>query len=423
MEYKKMKVEGLEGKELEIANVFNQNIDSLIALEAKMAALEGKSDKSVEMQELKSQIDGLKSQLAEVKSTQVVVTETAPKNLVELITAEIKSLGVNNMTELKDFLAKNGKKEFEIKAITAIASGANTDTVGRTNLDTTVDWTPVRRPAFLGRFRTLAEQSDKSRFGYTEGTYTGAAAYVGEGTGNGNSDAASASAQFMTYAKVQAVLSVNTEVYEDIPDFAQGLVNQMQIAAMKFVDDEAYKGDGLAPSDVQHIKGLLTYANAAVFGAGGNMLAYAASVKSANVKDLADAIKSYIDNLDGNYVADLCYMNPVDYYKMSKLKDTSNQPLFTYNAMGAPMLGGLEVVTTAKVTANTMLIMDSQVAEWRTKRAMNLKLGQILANDVLNDKQSAVLSARYQLLVRNLDQKAIMKVTDVAAAILSLTAA
>ena len=93
-----MKVEGLEGKELEIANVFNQNIDSLIALEAKMAALEGKSDKSVEMQELKSQIDGLKSQLAEVKSTQVVVTETAPKNLVELITAEIKSLGVNNMT-------------------------------------------------------------------------------------------------------------------------------------------------------------------------------------------------------------------------------------------------------------------------------------------------------------------------------------
>ena len=55
-----MKVEGLEGKELEIANVFNQNIDSLIALEAKMAALEGKSDKSVEMQELKSQIDGLK---------------------------------------------------------------------------------------------------------------------------------------------------------------------------------------------------------------------------------------------------------------------------------------------------------------------------------------------------------------------------
>ena len=69
-----MKVEGLEGKELEIANVFNQNIDSLIALEAKMAELEGKSDKSVEMQELKSQIDGLKSQLAEVKSISGIVT-------------------------------------------------------------------------------------------------------------------------------------------------------------------------------------------------------------------------------------------------------------------------------------------------------------------------------------------------------------
>ena len=79
MEYKKMKVEGLEGKDLEIANVFNQNIDSLIALEAKMVAFEGKSDNSVEMQGLESGIADLKSQLAEVKSTQVVVTETAPK--------------------------------------------------------------------------------------------------------------------------------------------------------------------------------------------------------------------------------------------------------------------------------------------------------------------------------------------------------
>jgi hypothetical protein len=128
-----MKVEGLEGKELEIANVFNQNIASLVALEGKMAELEGKGDKSVEMQELKSAIADLKSQLAEVKSTQVVATETAPKNLVELITAEIKSLGVNNMAEQKDFLAKNGKKSLRSKNYGLLLSTANTDNVGRSN--------------------------------------------------------------------------------------------------------------------------------------------------------------------------------------------------------------------------------------------------------------------------------------------------
>lgn len=401
-----------------------KNLPKGVTKEELTAAIDERL-KSFEPQVTKEQYNELKTAMelqgAELaKQSKTVETKTA-KTLQDLIVDEIKSLGVNNVAELKAFLKKGGNQEFELKAITAIASTANTDTVGRTNLDTNVAWTPVRKPAFLQRFRTVAEMSDKSQFGYTEGSYTGAAGYVGEGVGNANSDSASASATFGTYAKVQAVLSVNEEVYEDIPDFAAGLVTQMQLSAQKFVDDEAYSGDGLAPAGVQHIKGLLTYANAVSFA--GNMLAYAASVKAANIKNLADSVKSYIDALDGNYVADVCYMNPVDYFKMSQLKDTANQPLFTYNAMGAPMLGGLEVVTTAKVTANTMLIMDSQVAEWRTKRSMTLQLGKILANDVLNDKRSAVLSARYQLLVRTLDKVAVMKVTDVAAAITALTAA
>lgn len=422
MEYRKMKTEGLEGNDLAIAEAFNANVDKGIALENQIKDLEKRSDKSIEMNEFKTQLEEVKKEMLEVRSLKPIVEEN-PKTLQDAIVKEIRSLGVNNVNELKEYLTKNGNKRFEVRAITAIASTANTDTVGRTNLDTNVAWSPVRRPAFLQRFRTVTESSDKSKFGYTEGSYTGAAGYVGEGTGNGNSDSASASATFMDYAKVQAVLSVNTEVYEDIPDFAAGLVTQMQLAAQKFVDDEAYSGDGLAPAGIQHIKGLLSYATAAAFGVGGNMEAYAASVKAANIKNLADSVKSYIDNLDGNYIADVCYMNPVDYFKMSQLKDTSNQPLFTFNAMGTPMLGGLEVVTTAKVTANTMLIMDSMVAEWRTKRAMTLQLGQILANDVLNDKRSAVLSARYQLLIRNLDKVAVIKVTDIAAAITAITAA
>ena len=256
-----------------------------------------------------------------------------------------------------------------------------------------------------------------------EGTYTGAAAYVGEGSGNGNSDSASAAATFGDYAKVQAVLTVNTEVYEDLPDFADGLLEQMRIKCEKFVDDEAYVGDGLAPAGVKHIKGLKTYAVEAEFAAGKNMVAYAGSVKSANVADLAGAIKSYIDNLDGQYAADKVYMNPVDYFKMSKLKDTTNQPLFSTNMFGQPVLGGMVVETSSKITANTMLILDSNVVEWRTKRSMQLKVGQILADDVLNDKQSAVLMARYQLLVRAADTKAVIKVSDIGAAVTAITAA
>jgi len=48
---------------------------------------------------------------------------------------------------------------------------------------------------------------------------------------------------------------------------------------------------------------------------------------------------------------------------------------------------------------------------------MQLKIGQILADDVLNDKQSAVLMARYQLLVRSADTVAVIKISDIASAV------
>ena len=61
--------------------------------------------------------------------------------------------------------------------------------------------------------------------------------------------------------------------------------------------------------------------------------------------------------------------------------------------------------------------MDSRIAEWRTKRSMTLKMGQILANDAINDKQSAILMARYQLLIRTADTKGIMHVASISAAL------
>lgn len=384
-------------------------------------ALEGLQPEVTKEQynELKSALEAQGKKLAEKQ----VVNEEAPKTMQMAIVEAIKALGVNNVSELKAHIAKHGTVNMEVKAITPVNTGNNTDTIGRTNLDMTIAWAPTRSNAFLGEFRMVTEESGKSKFGYMEGSYTGASAYVGEGVGNPNSDAAAAQAYFMDYAKVQAVLSVNTEVYEDLPDFASGLLNQMRIATEKFVDDEAYTGDGLAPAGVQHIKGLNVYATAAAFTAGANMEAYAASVKAANIADLAGAVKSHIDNLDGNYVANKVYMNPVDFFKMSKLKDTTNQPLFNTDMLGRPILGGMVVKTSNKIAANTMLVLDDNVVEWRTKRAMQLKIGQILANDAINDKQSAILMARYQLLVRSADQKAVIKVTNISTAITAITAA
>ena len=417
---KKLEIKGLEGADLEFANQHNEMVDaieskskSIEQLEAKMAELAKIEVKNYDTQvlELKNAILTLENELAKKAA---VVPEY--KSAEQMIVDEIKKLGVNNMFELKDYLKKHGNQELELKAITAIASTANTDTVGRTNLDNTVRWAAVEANAFLQNFRTVAEASNKSKFGYVEGSYTGAAAYVGEGTGNPNSDSASAAATLADYAKIQSVLSVNTEVYEDIPDFAAGLVSQMRISIDKFIDDEALTGDGLAPGGVQHIKGLYSvYATAFV------PADFAATVVKPNIANLMSAIKTKIAiEGKGRYTANVAFIHPMDLFKLESEKDSTGQPIVLKDSFGNAVIGGIRVVPTAKITENTLLVMDSRIAEWRTKRSMTLKMGQILANDVINDKQSAVLMARYQLLIRNADKVGIMKVTDVAAALATI---
>lgn len=413
---KKLEIKGLEGADLEFANQHNEMVDAIEAknltieqMEAKMAELAKIEVKNYDTQvlELKNAILSLETEIAK----KAVVTNEV-KSLEQIIVDEIKALGVNNVAELKNYLSKNGTKTLEIKAITALATTANSDTVGRTNLDTQVRWTPTVANAFLQNFRTVAEQSGKSKFGYTEGSYTGNAAYVGEGAGNANSDAASASATFGDYAKVQSVLSVNTEVYEDIPDFAAGLVAQMNIAISKFVDDEALSGDGLAPAGVQHIKGLLAYATTFV------PADFALTVAKPNMADLISAVATKIAIAgNGIHTANVAFVHPMDLFKLKREKDNDGQPVVLTDAFGNPTIGGIRVIPTVKITANTLLVMDSNIAEWRTKRTMQLKMGQILANDAINDKQSAILMARYQLLIRNLDVTGIYNVTDVATAL------
>jgi hypothetical protein len=388
---KKIELKDLVGADLEFATQHNAMVDAIEAknqtiqqLETKMAELEKVEVKNYDTQvlELKNAILTMEAELAKK-----ALPASEKKSTEQILVDEIKSLGVNNMEELKAYLKKNGNQELEIKAITAIASTANTDTIGRTNLDNTVNWGAVEADAFLQNFRMVAEASNKSKFGYVEGSYTGNASYVGEGGSNANSDSASASATLANYAKIQSVLSVDTEVYEDIPDFAAGLISQMQIALKKFVDDEALSGDGLAPAGVQHIKGLLAYAIATEVALQGK----------------------------GKYAVNVGFINPLDLYKLKREKATDGQPIVLLDSFGKPTIGGIRVIPTAKVTADTLLLMDSRIAEWRTKRSMTLKMGQILTDDVINDKQSAVLMARYQLLIRNADTKGIYKVASIAA--------
>ena len=396
-----------------VLDEFKAGLPKGMSVEEVKTAIDNKFNelsKTIEgLTELKSIVDTMKSGIVELegKMTDKTVEVKSP---VDMIVSEIKKLGVNNIEELKSYVRKNGNQTLELKAISAIATSAITGDIGRTNMDTMVRWTPTVADAFLPVLRNVAEDSARDYFGYIEGSYTGTAGYVGEGVGTVNSDSAVAEEKTGKYAKIQSVLTVNSEVYETLPDFAAGLLNQMNISMRKFADDEAYTGDGLAPAGVQHIKGLKSYATE--FDA----TDFSRSVEDANIADLIDAMATAISIENGGYSANAVFINPMDFFKLRKLKDGDGQPLMLTDAMGNSFIGnsGLRIFRTKKITADTLLVADLNVAELRTKRAMTLKVGQILADDVLNDKQSAVLMARYQILVRDLDKVAILKCSEVA---------
>jgi hypothetical protein len=400
MEVKKYDLKGLEGKELELATNHNTLVE-------KLAELEGKSNEVTTI-EFKSQIESLQAEILEVKNAsgkQIIEVKSLEQQIVDQLNAK----GINSVRELKSALEGGKSIDFEVKSV---ATANYTGDVARTNIDPNVAFTPLRKLALYGKTRQVAEDTGKDYFTYVEGTYTSNVAYVGEGTGNANGDSATATEETMKYGKIQAWQTVNEEVYEGLPAFANALVSQLQATALLKLDTEMLSGDGLAPAGVQHIKGLYS-----VYATEFDTTDYTASVAKANSSNLIEAMRTAIDNADGSYMADTIAVNPIDLFKMKMLKDNDGQPLVGKDLFGNPVIQGLTVISNRVVTANTCLVYDSNVVELRTKRSFKFSAGKIFANDNLNDTRSAMLIGRFQLLVRNLDKVAVLKCSDIASAV------
>jgi hypothetical protein len=398
MNVKKYDLKGLEGKELELATNHNALVD-------KLAELEGKSNEVTAI-EFKSQIESLQAEILEVKNAsgkQIIEVKSLEQQIVD----GLKAQGYNDVKELKQAL-RNGKEvSFEVKAV---ATTNYTGDVARTNIDPNVGFTPLRKLALYGKLREVGEDTGKDYFAYVEGTYTANVAYVGEGAGNSTGNASTATEETMKYAKFHAWQTVNEEVYEGLPAFANGLVQQLQATTLLKLDTEMISGDG-ATAPIPHVKGLNEYATEF------DTTDYTASVAKANEADLIEAMRTAIDTADGSYMADTVLLNPIDLFKMKRLKDTTGQPIVGVDLFGKPVIAGLTVIASNAVTVNTCTVFDSNVVELRTKRALTFSAGKIFANDNFNDTRSAQLIGRFQLLVRNLDKVAVLKCSDMAGAV------
>lgn len=370
----------------------------LRGLRAELAAVKSKAPEGAEVKtkELESQIAALKSELADKaakldaglnelnrKLQEPGAGKKSAKTLAQAI------LNVLDSTEFKsdkkEGIFSKSYKDYEIK----VDTGDITDDDIRSQA-VNFDFFPRNAGlAFLDKGITIGSIDEgKSFLHWPEGACTSNVGYVSEGTGNSSADTAAVAWKRRALAKISAVLPLTEELFEDAPQLAFRLQNEMRTKAMLFADREFLFGDGNDSTLPGEIYGVASQATA--FDAGDLAGFYTAP----NVRDLAAACK--VQASLGEFTATTVWVNPVTVEKNRGKKDTLGN--YIINPEGPATIAGLEVIETSAVDADEMLVADKSCLEFWVKRNMILRIGKN-GNDLVNDAQTAVLFMRAQALV------------------------
>ena len=394
------------GKAIEMKNAEFQKAVEAATKESKAEVEKLKSEMETlenEKKEIQKQLDSLDIEIQKVKK------EGTKQD--EFITLEKGIKDLLNSPEFKEAKTKGfpaNKSVFEIKAATTDITGTVNMTQGRES----VNFPNLRALAFLPYLNGGVVGKNRNRVLWVEGAYTSNVGYVSEGTGQSTADSGTATEKSRAMAKISAKLPLTAELLEDADYIASAFRMKMQENSMIFVDGELYDGDGDDSVNTSHIYGIQGHAtafNATTAGA-------AASVEKANIGDLIDTCVLQAEKSEYKGLNKV-WMNPSDFFKMKKTKDTSGDYIFVKDINGNYTINGLQVIRSQKVTANTLLVADASKIQLWWKRNPEIKFSQMNGTDFVDDAFTAVMFLRCQLVVEAPDKKALIYVSDITAAI------
>jgi len=419
---KKLEIQGLEGKALEMATQFNAAVDKIESLEQK----------GLSFDTLKTEIDSLKTSTkgTELESKMTALEEGFVSRLnvmegkIDTKGAKSEDLFISPATAFLNLLEQKGVKTFtdflkvkddfkdgiEVKA-DPIVTGDYTGTISRTQEASAVKFPPVRPFAFLPYVRTGTVSNGKSLIMWTPASYTANTGYAGESTNTVPENQASATEKTRKMAKISAVQYMSAETFEDLPQFAQRLQEQLSSNANLFVDARILSGDGDDSTNPNHIYGLITQGSTEFDAVN------AEPVFKPNVSDLVDACATQAE-ID-KYIVNTVWMHPKTANKLRRTKDTTGQYIINKLLTGEEVMGGLRVIRSEGIGADQLLVANASLIQLWVKRSLNIKIGQF-GNDVLNDNYTAVLFFRAQCLVEDDEKKGVIFVPSVSAALAAI---
>lgn len=247
-----------------------------------------------------------------------------------------------------------------------------------------------------------------SYYDWDEATTARAAAVVAEG-GTFPSSTAKWKWYSMPLVKVGDSIPVSEEFDKDLPRFAAELAQFLQINVNLIVDTQLYSGDGVGAN----MKGAYTYAE--------TYTPVASGIQDASIYDLlVDVKRSMTAGKGSKYLPNFALMNSADIIKYKLKKDANNNYIMPpFVSQSGQMIDNMLVIETNAVTANTMLVGDNRYPKIYEVDGYTLQKG-LADGDFLSDMFTLKARRRLMLLVKNADSGALKKVTDIAAALVTL---
>ena len=224
--------------------------------------------------------------------------------------------------------------------------------------------------------------------------------------------------------KIGAYAKVSREKLEDT-DFVRGeIMEALGYQAPNNLEYQCWSGDGT--SNAQYgLLGAAAYNAAKAFSkpTGVDTVQAANQINVLKAAILQIALGSNTTNsqtsLVAGYNANGIIVNPVDYYNMESLKDTTNQSLVGLD--GLMRVGGVPVYKSTRIAAGSYLVGDFSRAKLYSRRNTEIKMWDQNASDPIYDLVTFTVSNRACFQIKHVDTYAFVTGTF-AAGIAALSA-
>lgn len=412
----------------------------IVELKSQIEKLIG--EKSASKEEIKTfndKLNSLEEKSKEIKSPEdyetlkkehaslmgdVKALKEAPKAKKEVksVRGQIAAALEEKAEELKGLKSKKGASiNLEVKAAGTMTT-SNVDAVGTNGLsmllnDPEAGITPIPRsqPFFADLFSSSPTSGNTVSYAEMKNP-DGGAGMTGEGSAKTQADFDLVEAK-SDVKKITSYIKTSKEALDDIPALSGEINNELLTLIKLKKDAQVLSGDGLS----NNLSGVLT--NATTF-TGGDL---AGTIDSPNNYDVLVAAITEIMTAEvvsgepAGFLANVIVLNPVDVAAMKLTKDQNDNYIFPVTLPGATTVMEVPVVSNARMTSGTFLVMDSTKGNLRIREGITIDIGY--ENDDFTKNLVTILAEmRLAFYIKSQHVKAFVTGTFEAAKALLVTA-